>query len=119
MLKGVPGEKKAIDFLGKTFASNLDLMDRLAKEVGVVSTMVEAKNTSAYQEESEFYGGQKVFADFSKWAADVPEVNYGKDTYTIKAVMGEALQRVVNKKKMDTVLNEIQDQVEQQLNTSN
>lgn len=119
VLKGVPGEKKAIDFLGKTFASNLDLMDRLAKEVGVVSTMVEAKNTSAYQEESEFYGGQKVFADFSKWAADVPKVNYGKDTYAIEAVMGEALQRVVNGEKMDTVLNEIQDQVEQQLNTSN
>ena len=119
MLKGVPGEKKAIDFLGKTFASNMDLMDRLAKEVGVVSTMVAAKDSATYQEESEFYGGQKVFADFSKWAAEVPEVNYGKDTYAIEAVMSEALQRVVNGEKIDDVFKEIQDQVEQQLNTSN
>lgn len=119
VLKGVPGEKKAIDFLGKTFASNMDLMDRLAKEVGVVSTMVAAKDSATYQEESEFYGGQKVFADFSKWAAEVPEVNYGKDTYAIEAVMSEALQRVVNGEKIDDVFKEIQDQVEQQLNTSN
>lgn len=66
VLKGVAGEESAKDFLEATFASNEELMGTLAKEIGLVSTMLSANEQEAYQEASEFYSGQKVFDDFSK-----------------------------------------------------
>lgn len=55
MLKGVAGEESAKDFLEATFASNEELMGTLAKEIGLVSTMLSANEQEAYQEASEFY----------------------------------------------------------------
>ncbi|MEG2254839.1 MAG: ABC transporter substrate-binding protein, partial [Vagococcus sp.] len=94
VIKGVEGEDNAKDFLKQTFASNLELMDVLAKEIGLVSTLKEASKSPVYQEGVDFYGGQKVFEDFSKWSEDVITVNYGKDTYAIESVLTESLQQV-------------------------
>ncbi|MEG2708672.1 MAG: ABC transporter substrate-binding protein, partial [Vagococcus sp.] len=68
-----------------------------------------------YQEGIEFYGGQKVFEDFSKWSADVINVNYGKDTYAIESVLTESLQQIVDGKKISDVLEGAQKQAEDQL----
>lgn len=112
VMKGIPGEEKAKDFLKQTFASNLELMDVLAKEIGLVSTLKEASQSSVYQEGVEFYGGQKVFEDFSNWSEDVIKVNYGKDTYAIESVLTESLQQVVDGKDVNDVLESAQKQAE-------
>ena len=115
LIKGVSGEKNAKDFLKETFATNADLMGTLAKEIGLVSTMLSAKDQKVYQEPSEFYSGQKVFDDFSKWTAEIPEVNYGQETYAIEAVVAESLHRIINGEDTDKVLADTQKQVEAQL----
>ncbi|EMF0123073.1 ABC transporter substrate-binding protein [Enterococcus hirae] len=115
VIKGVSGEENAKDFLKKTFATNEDLMGTLAKEIGLVSTMLSAKDQPAYQESSEFYSGQKVFEDFSKWTAEIPQVNYGQETYAIEAVVAESLHRIINGEDTDKVLADTQKQVEAQL----
>lgn len=115
VLKGVAGEESAKDFLEATFASNEELMGTLAKEIGLVSTMLSANEQEAYQEASEFYSGQKVFDDFSKWTSEIPEVNYGHETYAIEAVVAEALHRIINGEETDKVLADTQKQVEAQL----
>lgn len=115
VIKGLPGEEQAINFLGQTFASSVDLMDELAKEVGVISTLKAASESPIYQEEVEFYAGQKIFADFSAWAAEVPNVNYGKNTYAIESILTESLQQVINGEDIDKVLTGVQKQAEDQL----
>ncbi|MGL9818855.1 extracellular solute-binding protein [Enterococcus faecium] len=115
MIKGVAGEDSAKDFLEATFASNEELMGTLAKEIGLVSTMLSANEQEAYQEASEFYSGQKIFDDFSTWTSEIPEVNYGHETYAIEAVVAEALHRIINGEETDKVLADTQKQVEAQL----
>lgn len=115
VIKGVAGEKKAKDFLDKTFASNVDLMSTLADEIGLVSTLKAANESSIYQDAVPFYGDQKVFSDFSKWSSEVPNVNYGQNTYAIESVLTESLQQVVNGEDVDKVLTNAQKQVEDQL----
>lgn len=115
VIKGVAGEDSAKDFLEATFASNEELMGTLAKEIGLVSTMLSANEQEAYQEASEFYSGQKIFDDFSTWTSEIPEVNYGHETYAIEAVVAEALHRIINGEETDKVLADTQKQVEAQL----
>lgn len=115
VIKGVSGEDNAIDFLENTFATNKELMGTLVEKIGLVSTMTSASETKAYQEPSEFFGGQKIFEDFSTWTEEIPQVNYGKDTYAIETVVTEALQRIINGESADKVLAETQKQVEAQI----
>ncbi|MDR0886214.1 MAG: extracellular solute-binding protein [Clostridiales Family XIII bacterium] len=115
VIKGLPGEENAIDFLDNTFASSTDLMATLATEIGLVSTMKAAADTAPYQEANEFYSGQKVLEDFSKLSTGVPEVNYGQNTYVIESVMAEYVQQIIDGKDVDKVLKEAQKQVEAQV----
>lgn len=115
VIKDVAGEETAKDFLSKTFATNKELMGTLAEEIGLVSTMVAAQETEQYQQGSEFYGGQKVFEDFSIWSEEIPSVNYGQDTYAIESILTESFQEIINGADMDTVLDSAQKQVESQL----
>lgn len=115
VIKGVGGEELAKDFLKETFATSEELMGTLAKEIGLVSTMLRAKDQPAYQEASDFYSGQKVFEDFSRWTSEIPEVNYGHETYAIEAVVAESLHRIISGEETDKVLADTQKQVEAQL----
>lgn len=115
VIKGVDGEAAAKEFLGATFTSDKELMGTLAEKIGVVSTMKAAQETEQYKAGSDFYGGQKVFEDFSKWSTEIPSVNYGMNTYAIESVMVEFAQRVIDGEDTATVLKEAQKQVEAQV----
>lgn len=115
VIKGVNGEEKAKDFLEKTFATDSKLIGELADTIGLVSNMKAAETTSQYAKESEFYSGQKVFQDFSKWSSEVPAVNYGTNTYAIEDILTESFQRVINGEDIDKVLADAQKQVEAQV----
>lgn len=115
VIKGVEGEENAIDFLDKTFASNVDLMGTLATNIGLISTMTDAENTDVYKEGVPFYGDQAVFEDLSQWSSEIPSVNFGYNTYAIEDVLTEYAQRVINGEDAETVLEEAQTQVEDQV----
>ncbi|BBF45204.1 alpha-arabinosides ABC transport system, permease protein AraN [Lachnospiraceae bacterium KM106-2] len=112
VLKNVGHEKTAVDFLGKTFASDNDLMNNLASDITLVSTLNSAKSGSNYSAGNDFFGGQKLFADFAKWNAQVPTVNYGLSTYAIEDIMTEAVQAIVGGADIDKTLADYQTQVE-------
>lgn len=112
VLKNVGHEDLAKDFLAKTFASNADLMNQLAVDINLVSTLKAAEGAENYTKGIEFYGGQEVFADLAEWQNAVPTVNYGQDTYAIEDMMTEALQQILSGSDMDKVLSDYQGQVE-------
>ena len=112
VLKNVGHEELAKDFLAKTFAGNVDLMNQLVKDITLVSTLNTASEAPNYSEGSEFFGGQKIFDDFSNWTKEVPSVNYGMHTYAIEDIMTEAVQAIVGGADMDSVLGDYQIQAE-------
>lgn len=114
VLKG-GATKDAKDFLSKTFATNTDLMATLAKEIGLISTMKSAINTEAYKTGDDFYGGQKVREDFATWTTQIPQVNYGQNTYQIESIMAEYLQQVVKGKDINDALKDAQKRVESEI----
>ena len=112
VLENVKNSETAVDFLDGTFASNTDLMNELAKDITLVSTLNSAADCENYLEPSEFFGGQEIFADLAKWTGEVPSVNYGIHTYAIEDIMTEAVQAIVNGADMDSTLETYQKQIE-------
>lgn len=112
VLKNVGNTDMAVDFLGKTFASNVDLMNDLAESITLVSTLNKASEAPNYSKENEFFGGQEVFADLAKWTGEVPSVNYGLHTYAIEDIMTEAVQAVLGGADIDSTLKTFQTQIE-------
>lgn len=112
VLENVGNTEVAIDFLGKTFASNTDLMNDLAEEITLVSTLNKAAEAPNYSKPNEFFGGQEIFADFAEWGSKVPTVNYGLHTYAIEDIMTEAIQAIINGADIDSTLKSFQDQIE-------
>ncbi len=104
VLKNAGHEQEAKQFLQETFASDVTLMDRLAGDIELVSTLKAAKSAPNYSEGVAFFGGQKIFKDFIRWVKNVPTVNYGEDTYEIEDSMTEALQKIIDGIDMEVVL---------------
>ena len=112
VLKNVENSETALDFLGKTFASNIDLMNELAEDITLVSTLNKASEAPNYTKPNEFFSGQEIFADLAKWTGEVPSVNYGMHTYAIEDIMTEAVQAIVGGADIDETLKTFQSQVE-------
>lgn len=112
VLKNVGNEETAKDFLANTFAGSTELMNQLASDITLVSTMNAAAEGENYKTGNEFFGGQEVFADFAEWTAEVPSVNYGMNTYVLEDLMTEAVQAIVSGADVDSTLEDYQAQAE-------
>lgn len=112
VLKNTGSEEQAKDFLKNTFASSVDLMNTLAEDITLVSTLNAASEAENYSKPSEFFGGQEIFGDFAEWTNKVPSVNYGLNTYAIEDLMTEAVQAIVGGADVDSTLKDYQAQAE-------
>ena len=112
VLKNVGNEDLAKDFLKETFASNVDLMNQLATDINLVSTLKAASSAENYSKGVEFYGGPEIFKDFAAWTNEVPTVNYGENTYEIEELMTEVVQAILGGADIDKTLEEYQTQIE-------
>ncbi|MNP09020.1 Lactose-binding protein precursor [compost metagenome] len=111
----VPGAEEAADFLAKTFGSNVEMYQKLLKDIGVVSTFKEAATGEAYAQPDEFFSGQPIYADFATWTEQIPNVNYGMHTYAIEDILIVEMQNYLNGKDIDSVLKDAQSQAETQI----
>ncbi len=107
-----PNADLAIDFLAKTFASNIDLINDLAVDINLVTTMKAAYGVPNYGKASEFFGGQQIFADFFSWSDKVPPVDPGVYTYQIESMVAEAMMAEIQGANLDEMLQNIQSQAE-------
>ena len=105
----------AADFLAATFGSDTELYSLLLDQIGIIGTLRAASDGEAYDKSDEFFGGQKIFADFAKWTAEVPRVNYGLHTYAIEDILVIEVQNYLNGKDIDSVIADAQSQAEAQL----
>ncbi|MFD1992810.1 ABC transporter substrate-binding protein [Paenibacillus nicotianae] len=111
----VDGQDTAADFMKETFGSDKELYQDMLNKIGIIGTFKAASTGSAYDKADEFFGGQKIYADFAKWTTEVPNVNYGLHTYAIEDIMTVEVQNYLAGKDIDSVLNDVQAQAEAQL----
>jgi lactose/L-arabinose transport system substrate-binding protein len=111
----VPGKENAADFLAKTFGSNVEFYQTINKEIGAIGTFKPAAEGEAYQAGDEFFGGQKIIADFAAWTEQIPQINYGLHTYAIEDILAVEAQNYIKGKDLDKVLEDAQKQAEAQV----
>lgn len=104
VLKYAGSAKEAKEFLGETFASDTQLLNQLAEEINLVSTCKAAKNSENYKKGQEFFGGQKIYQSFIEWTYQIPQVNYGTNTYDVEEIVADAFQKILDGGEITQVL---------------
>lgn len=113
VLNKVGNSDLAADFLAKTFGGSTELMNTLAEKINLVSTLKASSTVENYAKPVEFYGGQKILQDFSKWTEQIPSVNYGLYTYNIEDILTGTVQSIVKDgANIDEALKDAQGQAE-------
>ena len=111
----VDGKEAAAEFIGATVGGNEEFYRTIMTEIGALGTYLPLLETDAYEIESEFFGGQTIYADFAEWAGQIPSTNYGSHTYAIEDIMKNALQQYLSGGDIDQIFEQAQQQAENQL----
>ncbi|GBF75195.1 hypothetical protein PA598K_03582 [Paenibacillus sp. 598K] len=111
----IDGKEKAAEFLGATFGSNVDLYQKLVTEISAIGTYKPAAEGEAYKSANDFFGGQHLVSDFATWTTEIPNVNYGMNTYAIEDLLVVEMQSYLGGKAVDQALADAQSQAETQI----
>ncbi len=87
----------AFDFLKSTFGSSMELYDQIL-ETGAIASYMPAAESNEYQKGSDFYSGQKVFADIIDFAGKVPAFDCGAYYGDIRDVLNATITDIVQGK---------------------
>lgn len=89
-------QELAKDFIAKTFAESSELYENILESNGIQSMFIPAFESTGYQEEQEFFGGQKTNALLGEWTEKVPAVDFGEYTWEADAIVAGAFAEVNN-----------------------
>jgi len=95
ILKNKPNVSEAIAFMEHTFAHNEEFMNKLIKEINIVSSYKDSEKFTNCLVKDDYFGGQYVAEFFTETVKDIKSVNYGMNTYEIEALMAEKLQTII------------------------
>lgn len=103
----------AFDFLKSTFGASSELYETLLPNAGAIASYLPAADSSIYQEASDFYGGQKVYADVVSFAGQVPAFDTGAFYSDIRSALTDAITNIVqNNADIATEMKNAQETVE-------
>jgi len=105
----------AIDFLNEIYAKDVDFYQKILVNQGAVGSLMAARTGAAYAAADPFFGGEKVWQNFSDWLAKVPAVNYGVFTNEVDTAVTANLPSLAKGTPVDEVLKAIQSQAEGQI----
>lgn len=77
VLENSDEKEEAIAFLQGVWEGNTDFYDTIMRNQGAMGSYLPAYETSVYEEEDEFFGGQKINGLFAEILPDVIPVNFG------------------------------------------
>lgn len=115
VLDGSANKDLAIDFLSKTVGSSSEFYERFLTENGGVGSFIPAFSSEAYGQTSEFFGGQAIYSDFTKWSTEVPGISLGMYTQEAKDALKNELPNILNGADLTQSLANIQKLFEQQV----
>lgn len=103
----------AVDFFSKTWAGSTDFYNTILKDLGAIGTYLPAADSEAYQEPSEFFGGDAIYKKIVSYGSKIPTINRGIYWQEEKEALGVALSNVLNgSEDLDTAIKEAQSTVE-------
>ncbi|KQS75146.1 ABC transporter substrate-binding protein [Rhizobium sp. Leaf384] len=108
-------KKEAIDFLNEIYAKDVSFYQDILTTRGAVGSLMAARTGDAYMLADPFFGGEKVWQNFSDWLSKVPAVNYGIFTNEVDTAVTAHLPSLAQGADIPTVLKEIQSQAEGQI----
>lgn len=114
VLSGSENKDAAIEFM-KSVYTNKDFYQTILAKNGAVASYLPSMDGEAYKKQSDYFGGQAIYADMSKWMKEVPSVSYGMYTYEAEAILASGFSEVLNGKSIDEVLKSVEEQVKMQI----
>ncbi len=96
----------ANDFLASTFGGSVKFYETILPSSGALATYLPAGDSDVYNQPSEYFGGQKVFADITAYAASVPANATGVYYYEARDAVATAITQVLGGADIDAALAE-------------
>lgn len=115
VLEGSANKDLAIDFLATTIGGSSEFYERFLNENGGVGSFIPSFSSEAYSQTSEFFGGQAIYSDFTKWSTEVPGITLGMYTQEAKDALKNELPNILNGADLTKSLANIQQLFEQQV----
>jgi lactose/L-arabinose transport system substrate-binding protein len=115
VLASSPEKAEAIDFLNQIYGKDIDFYQKILIDRGAVGSLLAARNGAAYSAADPFFGGEKIWQNFSDWLGKVPSVNYGIFTNEVDAAVAAQLPSLAKGAPVDEALKAIGAQVKTQM----
>lgn len=116
VLEKSPNKDAAIDFMKTVWAGDDAFYQGILTEIGAMATYLPSQSGEAYNKADEFFGGQTVYQDFSKWVKEIPSVNYGAYVSEADAAVLNALKVYLDgKATLDAALKTAEEEVKAQI----
>ncbi len=115
VMSNCQNQELAFDFLASTFAGSVELYETILPSSGALATYAPAGESDVYNEPSEFYGGDAVFAKIVDFSTKTPSNNTGVYYYEARDAIATAITNVVAGADIDSELQTAQDTVEFQM----
>jgi lactose/L-arabinose transport system substrate-binding protein len=111
------GKEKAAaaDFLNEVYAKDVDFYQNILQSRGAVGSLLASRSGKAYSEADPFFGGAKVWQQFSDWMGKVPSVNYGIYTAEGDAAVAAQLPGLAQGMPVEKALENIHNQLASQI----
>lgn len=113
VLNSSKAKDTAIKFLKDVYAGDNDFYQKILVDRGAVGSYLPSQTGSAYVQADPFFGGQKVFSDFSAYMKAIPSVEFGSYTYEADAAIASVLPGVYKGGSVADALKAAQAQTEQ------
>lgn len=115
VLENSANKDTAIDFLASTIGGSTEFYERFLTENGGVGSYIPAFSSEAYGQASEFFGGQAIYTDFTKWSTEVPGISLGMYTQEAKDALKNELPNILNGADLTQSMKNAQQLFEQQV----
>lgn len=111
-------KEAAADFFASTYGGNVEFFKTVFPSTGLVSPVIAVGESGIYDEELEFFGGQKVFRDIAEYAKKVPAVPYGKYFAEARTALAVAMTTEGSEDHMEEQLQLAQEELDFLMNNS-
>lgn len=115
VLESSEEKAEAIDFLNEIYAKDVDFYQTILQDRGAVGSLLAARGGAAYEATDPFFGGEKVWQNFSDWLVKVPSVNYGIFTNEVDSAVIAQLPAIIEGAPIDETLEAIDAEVSTQI----
>lgn len=86
----------AVDFFKTTWAGSTEFYDSILTDLGEIATYLPAADSDAYNQVSDYFGGEAIYSKIVSYGSKIPTVNKGIYWSEEKEALGTALTNVLN-----------------------